>query len=155
LASCTGPVASGHALNTSAVGGFSFGVASRDLVGNATQSSVSYSVAYNICVLFDPWWPIHSGATFPLVLRVCDFRGTNTSAPSIVLTALGITPAAGLTVPSAAVAAAAHSDVFRYNPGLKAYVFNVKTKGLSRGTYQLQFRAGSDPTVHAVQFTVR
>ena len=42
---------------------------------------------------------------------------------------------------------------FRFDNG--SYIYNLKTTGLSTGTYNLSFTAGSDPLVHAVQFQVR
>jgi hypothetical protein len=35
------------------------------------------------------------------------------------------------------------------------YIFNLKTTGLGMGTYNLQFTAGNDPTLHAAQFEVK
>jgi hypothetical protein len=42
---------------------------------------------------------------------------------------------------------------FRFDNG--SYIFNLKTTGLSTGTYNVYFTAGSDPVVHAVQFQVK
>jgi hypothetical protein len=35
------------------------------------------------------------------------------------------------------------------------YMFNLKTTGLSSGTYQLLFTASNDPVVHSVTFGVK
>jgi len=35
------------------------------------------------------------------------------------------------------------------------YIFNLKTTAYPTGTYNLQFTAGSDPTLHTTQFEVR
>jgi len=35
------------------------------------------------------------------------------------------------------------------------YIFNLSTKGLSGGTYSLQFTAGNDPTIHSAVFGVK
>ncbi len=156
ISACTGPVASGQPIATASVGTLTFPVTGTDQVGNASSVSAAYTVAYDVCILFDPWWPVRSGAILPVVLRVCDANGHNRSASSIVLTAIGIVPAADVVSPTAAsVTAAAHSDTFTYSRLLKAYVFALNTRGLSRGTYLLQFTAGADPTVHSVSFRVR
>jgi hypothetical protein len=36
-----------------------------------------------------------------------------------------------------------------------SYIFNLKTTGLSTGTYALTFMATGDPIPHTVQFQVR
>ena len=51
-------------------------------------------------------------------------------------------------------AGTANADsAFRYSDG--AYIFNLSTKGLTVGTYELQFTAGSDPAILRVPFSVR
>jgi hypothetical protein len=42
---------------------------------------------------------------------------------------------------------------FRFDNG--AYILNLKTTGLSTGTYNLYFTAGDDPVLHSVQFQVK
>jgi len=42
---------------------------------------------------------------------------------------------------------------FRYTGGM--YMYNLQTKGLATGTYQLGYVVGGDPTVYTVQFQIR
>ena len=42
---------------------------------------------------------------------------------------------------------------FRFSDG--TYILNLKTTGLSTGTYKLYFTAGDDPTLHSVEFQVK
>ena len=44
---------------------------------------------------------------------------------------------------------------FRYDGGLGGYIFNLKTTGLTTGTYALEFSVTGDPVKHRVQFKVR
>jgi hypothetical protein len=44
-------------------------------------------------------------------------------------------------------------DNFRFAGGM--YVFNLKTTGLTTGTYVLVFKAGADPLTHGVQFQIK
>ena len=44
---------------------------------------------------------------------------------------------------------------FRFHASLAGYIFNLKTTGLATGTYELNFTAGSDPTVYSAPFAVR
>ncbi len=39
--------------------------------------------------------------------------------------------------------------------GAGAYMFNLKTEGLSAGTYQLLVRVAGDPSPHQVTFQIR
>ena len=39
--------------------------------------------------------------------------------------------------------------------GTGGYIYNLRTKGLGTGTYELRFTAGGSPTVHALRFEVR
>jgi hypothetical protein len=41
------------------------------------------------------------------------------------------------------------------DPATSGYIFNLQTKGLARGVYQLALYVGSDPTVCTVQFQIR
>jgi hypothetical protein len=47
---------------------------------------------------------------------------------------------------------------FRFDPALGGsggYIYNLKTTGLSTGTYNLYFNAGNDPVLHALVFQVK
>lgn len=47
---------------------------------------------------------------------------------------------------------------FRYDStlgGTGGYIFNLSTKGLTTGTYNLTFKAGSDPVMHKAQFQAK
>jgi len=43
---------------------------------------------------------------------------------------------------------------FRYDATLDGYIFNLSTKELPTGTYQLRFVADADPITQAVRFEV-
>jgi hypothetical protein len=146
VATCSGPVPSGTNVNTASVGWKTFVVRATDAVGNSGSRSVSYAVAYNVCLLYDPTRPVKSGSLIEIVLQLCDARGANVSDPGIVVTALDYP------------GQASPDNYFQYVASrgeTGGYVYNVSTMGLQPGTYTLSFRAGSDPTVHAVQFQVQ
>ena len=44
---------------------------------------------------------------------------------------------------------------FRYDSSLGGYIFNLSTKGILTGTYNLNFTAGADLTTHSVAFVVK
>lgn len=88
-----------------------------------------------------------------------DANGANYSSLNLPVLALGVMKASDFADGELADAVNdAPDDGFRYDATLGetgGYIFNLKTTGLSTGTYVLVFRVGADPTAHAVQFKVR
>ncbi|GEM_PF-1264744 len=121
-----------------------------------------YAVARRIprvCILYDPAKAVHSGATLPIKLQLCDARGNDVSSPSITLHATSITQVSTST--SGPVQDAGHANPdndFRYNAGLGptgGYIFNLKTTGLSTGTYNLNFTIVGASVAYSVPFQVK
>src|SRR6266481_5688591 len=83
--SCAGPVASGSNIDTASVGSKSFMVNSTDAAGLSSTQSVSYSVSYNVCILYDPTHAVASGATIPLKLYLCDASGKDVSNSGVIV----------------------------------------------------------------------
>lgn len=44
---------------------------------------------------------------------------------------------------------------FRYDAGLAGYIFNLKTTGLTSGSYTVNFVAGTDPAIYHAPFQVK
>ncbi|MFI8103758.1 IPT/TIG domain-containing protein [Streptomyces sp. NPDC086023] len=118
-----------------------------DNATNPSSRSVTYTVAYRICLLYDPTQPPRGGqSTMPIRLRICDANGNNLSSPAITLT------------PSQIVGPAIRpfTTPFRYDAGLRGYIVNVPTRDLPGGSYNLQFTiSGADTTTHVAPFTLR
>jgi endonuclease G len=87
---CNGPVASGQPISTSAPGAFTFTVTASDSVGNTTSQSVSYSVGFNVCALYDQTRAYKAGSTAPIKLQVCDAEGVNYSSASRTVVATSL-----------------------------------------------------------------
>ena len=153
VAACSGPVANGAAIDTLSVGGKQFTVKATDNVGNASSSSVSYSVAYAVCLLGrdEP-----SGGTIPVRLEICDYAGNNVSSPELVVVAAGVVGANGAAVPLLDPGKGKQGTRFRYIGGRThgAYMFELNTKGFAPGIYQLAVGVMGDSTPHAVTFRV-
>ncbi|MFD7258893.1 OmpL47-type beta-barrel domain-containing protein [Streptomyces sp. NPDC059874] len=147
VATCAGPVPSGSPVDTSTVGPHTFTVNATDRATNPASKSVTYTVAYRICLLYDPLNPPRGGnSTIPIRLRLCDANGVNLSSPDITLTPSAI---AGPT-------AVPFTTPFRYDARLRGYIVNVPTRGLPAGSYNLRFTiSGADSTTHVAPFTVR
>ena len=158
IASCAGPVATGSLVDTSNVGAAgTFTVNAGDAANNVTSQSVAYSVAYGVCLLYDPAKAHRSGSTIPIKIQLCDINGANRSSVATTVTATGVvllsTNASGVLEDSGS----ANQDLdFRYDStvGGGGYMFNLKL-GVRTRYYALTFRATNDSTVHAVQFQVK
>ncbi len=156
VASCAGPVASGSNFTTAAAGVQAFTVNASDQVGNLSSSAVSYTVAYNVCLLYDPTKAKQAGSTIPIRLQLCDFTNTNVSSAAVTVTATGVTQVSTSAPGVLEDSGNANPDNnFRYDATLGAYVFNLKTTGYATGTYRLALTAMGDPTVHTVEFQVK
>lgn len=160
VANCAGPVASGAAINTASVGNYTFTVNSADSVGNISAPQViSYSVTYNVCILYDPTRSVQSGATIPLKLDLCNADNADVSSPSVMVRATSLTQLssnASLVIQDSGNANP--DNDFRYDSTLGltgGYIFNLSTKGLATGSYALSFTAGTDPATHTIIFQVR
>jgi hypothetical protein len=156
LNSCIGTAPSGSSLTTSSVGAKSFSVNASDNVGNTSSKSVSYSITYNICLLYDPTKAKTSGSAYPIKIQLCDSAGLNVSAPGIIVHAVSVTMVSTNAPGVLDDAGNSNPDFdFRYDTGLSGYIFNLKTTGNSTGSYQLNFTAGSDPNLHSVLFQIK
>ncbi len=159
VANCAGPALSGTGVNTATVGNNTFTVNANDNVGNTTAQTSNYSIAYKVCILYDPTRSVQSGSTIPLKLQLCDSNNADVSSTSVVVHATGLVLAStnASTVIQDSGNANPDSD-FRYDSGLGptgGYIFNLSTQGLTTGSYTLSFIAGADPTTHTVSFQVR
>jgi hypothetical protein len=125
--------------------------------GDFTQVSsdtATLLVTVNVCLLYDPSKAVKSGAAYPIKLQLCDVNGNNVSSANITVHAVNIEQISTSAVGDVITAGNANTDNdFRFDDG--TYILNLKTAGLSTGTYKLYFTAGNDPTLHSVEFQVR
>jgi microsomal dipeptidase-like Zn-dependent dipeptidase len=154
VAGCTGPVASGAALDTTLPGAASFVVSATDNVGNASTASAGYTVGYAVCLQYDPSKVRRAGSVVPIKMQVCDASGVNLTSPAIVVTATGLVRV-GTTVTGAVEDAGNANPDSAFRLDVDKYIFNLSTQGLSGGTWALTFTVAGDPTPHSVQFQIR
>ncbi|HEU5091473.1 MAG TPA: PxKF domain-containing protein, partial [Nitrospira sp.] len=125
--------------------------------GDFTQPSsdtATLSVSFNICLLYDPTKAVKSGAAYPVKIQLCDGNGNNVSSADIVVHAVNVQHVSTSAFGDVLTAGNANEDNnFRFSDG--TYILNLKTTGLSTGTYKLYFTAGDDPTLHSVEFQVK
>jgi hypothetical protein len=131
-------------------------VAGYDLSHGSLTQTVQSAISYRICLLYDPLVIKKSGSTYPIKLQLCDSSGRNLSSPSIVAHATSVTRT--LTKATGPLDDSGHANPdfdFRYDPSLGGYIFNLSTKGITPGTYNLNFIAGEDPVLHSAPFAVK
>lgn len=159
IASCTGSLANGAAIDTYIPGGFNFTVDAADKAGNTASRSNAYSVGYGVCN-YQEFGARRVGSVIPMKLQACDVSGANLSRGTLVVTAVSIQKVSDSATSPVIDAGNANPDLnFRYDPtlfsGAGGYIFNMDTSGLTTGTYRLNFRMGSDPAVQSVPFELR
>jgi hypothetical protein len=112
------------------------------------------TITYNLCIRFDQTRAARAGSTIPIKLDLCTAGGVGASSPSVVLNTDAVRKLSGTASTDVQDAGDANPDSdFRYlGPG---YIFNLSTKGLTTGTWALDFSVTGDPLEHSVTFQVR
>lgn len=148
VASCAGPVASGGAVDTSAVGQRSFVVSAADAAGNAATARVDYAVGFGMKALYDENREYRAGSSVALHVVLIDASGRNSSAADIPVTAQRVTHLGhgssvdlGYALPFVSKSA--------------SYGGKIDTGGLKPGTYEVELTAAGDPAVHRVRFRLK
>ncbi len=119
-----------------------------------SSDTATLSVSFNICLLYDPNKAVKAGAAYPIKIQLCDANGNNVSSADTVLHAVNVQHVSTSAFGDVLTAGNANEDNnFRFSDG--TYILNLKTTGLSTGTYKLYFTAGDDPTLHSVNFQVK
>lgn len=152
---CAGTVSNGSNVDTSTVGMHDFSVNVTDKAGNAATKHLEYRVDYNICPLFDPN-KIYKGGNIPIRVMPCDFGGVHQFAPDIAITAQTTTHTATSTdSPAQAMGGTNPDNLFRFDPDLGGYLYNLSSKLLSSGSYLLNFTVSGTPAAYSVPFQFR
>ncbi len=156
VTACNGTVANNSQIDTGSVGTKTFTVSASDSMGNAMSGSVGYDVAYNICRLYDSTKSYKSGSVAPIKLQLCNATGANVSSLEIAITATGVRQTSSDAAQAVQDAGNANPDSnFRYDPTLGGYIFNLATRDLATGTYELTLTVAGDPQPHTVPFSIR
>lgn len=115
-------------------------------------------VRYSVRTLYDQTRAVRAGATFPLKIQLLAPTGENMSAPDISVTAIALRKTSNAVTSAVQDTGNANPDGnFRFEASLDGggYIFNLRTTGLSSGTYELEFVGLGDPTRHTLIFQVR
>ena len=121
---------------------------------NPASGSGTLTVGYGITPLYDQAKPSQAGSTIPIKLRLSKLLGGNVSSASVVVTAVKLVQVSTNAGSGVADSGNANPDGnFRFDGS--SYIFNLSTKGLSSGTYNLVFTVSGDPTSHSVSFQLK
>lgn len=145
IASATGTVPSGSAIDTSTVGEKTFTVVATDNAGNQTTQTETYYVRY----VFDGFLqPINSdgsslfklGSTVPVKFQLQDANGNfvSTAIANIYLVKMTDSVPAGSEMEAVSTSAATTGSLFRYDGASNQYIFNLWTKTLSKGYWRIR-----------------
>lgn len=120
------------------------------------STTVTLIVTYNICLLYNPTFAKKSGSTYPIKVQICDASGNNLSSSSIILQAQSVTVASTNASGPLDDSGDSNPDFdFRYDSTLPGYIFNLSLKGVSTGSYNLNFTVSGDPVTHSAGFQVK
>jgi hypothetical protein len=123
---------------------------------NAAGGSGTLDVTDGVALQFDNSQPVQSGSTVSILLELTDAAGDDLSAPSVVVHADYLVRVSDPSQAHLAVQAPGKSQPgnnFKYDSGAER--FNLKTKGLVAGTYELFFSITGDPIEHFLSVVVR
>lgn len=121
----------------------------------------THQPTYGISLLYDPTRAGKAGSTIPIKLILCDSAGRNVSSPDIIVHATSLTRISESVLESGIVQDSGNANPdgdFRFDPTLGAtggYIFNLNTKGLTSGTYRLNFSVASSPLLYQAPFLVK
>jgi hypothetical protein len=129
--------------------------------------SVTYSIksgvieltltpSYSISLLYDPSRSVKSGAAYPIRIQVLNASGDNLSSADLAVTALRFVQKDGMPDGDLQDTGNANPTFgFRYDASLGGYLYNVDTRGLTSGTYTVQFTVGSSSQLFEATFNVK
>jgi parallel beta-helix repeat protein len=160
IATATGTVPSGSLLDTAAVGDHTFHVEAADRAGNDAEKSVVYHVRYLYSgvlppVNLDGRSLFKLGSTIPVKFQLRDAAGAYVANATATLLVAKLTGGVlGDEVEAVSTAAATAGNLFRCDASGSQYIFNLSTKPLSVGTWQMRISM-DDGNSDVVLFSLR
>ena len=156
IASSSGTVPSGEAIDTSSIESKSFKVDAEDNAGNTATLTVTYSVIYEWLGFLQPinldgTSKFKQGSTIPVKFRIGGHISTAIANISVERIS-GADPGPVNEVVS--TSAATTGTFFRYSSTDDLYIFNLSTKNLITGQYIITADLG-DGEIHTVEIGIK
>jgi hypothetical protein len=158
IATCTGTVADGAAVDTATVGWKTFTVTATDNQGNTNSTTVEYQVVYDWSGVLQPVnrdgsSVFRAGSTVPVKFQLRDHTGAAVCDASATASWAPFSgDVIGDETEATSTSAATTGNLFRCQDG--QHIFNLSTRGLARGSYVLIIRL-ADGTAQDVVFSLR
>lgn len=144
VATCSGNVPSGSNIDTNSVGAKTFTVNTVDNAGNSGTKSVTYYVKYVFGGILQPINVDGSsifkfGSTVPVKFQLKDYNGNYVSTAVATISMAKIdNNVEGTYIEAISTSAATTGNLFRYDATSNQYIFNLATKPLSTGTWNIK-----------------
>lgn len=138
-----GSLISGTNLDTSSVGSKSLNITAKDKAGNITTVTINYKVIYNFSGILQPINTDGSslfkqGSTIPVKFSLTDAGNKYISTATAKLYYSKISDnVLGSVLEAISTSSATTGNLFRYDSTSNQYIYNLNTKGLTVGTYNL------------------
>lgn len=153
--SSSGDIASGGRLDTGTAGLHTLKFTASDEAGNTATVTVSYSVEYVFSGFLSPFvktWI--TGSPVPVIFRLKDANGSSVKNAAAKLYIARVEKGVvGPEEKASSIWPFTYGNLFRYDKFTKQYYFELSTKYLKAGTYQLRADLG-DGTVNTVRITL-
>lgn len=147
-------------LDTSTVGVHSVIITAADLAGNVAATEITYTVIYDYSNLLKPIDAdspntFKQGSTIPIKLSLKDADGISIADATVKLyIAEVVDGVVGTESEVVSSTKAATENIFRYDVTDEQYIFNLGTKLLSPGEYQLRVDLG-DTTTNTINIFIQ
>jgi len=136
--------ANGNAIDTATVGSKTFTVTTADNAGNEATKTVNYNIVYNFSGIFQPVDADSNsvfkyGSTVPVKFQLRDSSGNFiTDAIAKIYVAKSSDGIIGTDMEAVSTNSATTGNLFRYDSTANQYIFNLATKTLTKGTWQIR-----------------
>ncbi len=153
IASVTATTSNGKAIDTAMVGAKTFSVNTTDNAGNQANQTLTYSVVYNYSGLLPPFKAAGSndfnlGRTIPVKFQLWDANGNYISTATARIYLAKVTNGvAGNEIEGVSSGNANTGNLFRNADN--QYIFNLATKSLSTGTWQIRIELDDSTSKYA------
>jgi len=122
----------------------------------AASATAIITIAFDANVLTDLSKPFKAGRVIPIMLQLRDPNGVNISSPNLPVRAVRLARVnadGSRTLVTLQDAGNSNpGNLFRYDAGLRGYIFNLSTKDLGPGLYEFFWLTGNDLTEHKLTF---